>query len=181
MYKREGRQLECKVTLTSYTGLLKTVVAFSNDIGGIIVIGLEDKTLKPVGISEDLLEKYMEEIPRAIYDAVTPYCMPQLRTRLIDDKVLLEVDVVRGAKKPYFLKSEGTPKGVYVRVGAHNKRASSELLEDLFREGRRGYWDEEMVRMFFPPKPKHHEFTEALKSLSGMVFREAAKLLPIRL
>jgi len=72
----------------------------------------------PIGLTEDQLEKYMEEIPRSIFDAITPYCMPQLSTRLIDKKIVLEIDVVRGAKKPYFLKSEGTPKGVYIRIQA---------------------------------------------------------------
>jgi len=143
MKQREGRQVEYKEQLSSYSGILKTIVAFSNDIGGKIYVGIEDKSLIPKGLTEEQVEKYLEEIPRAIYDAITPYCMPQLRTLLIDDRVILEVDVVKGARKPYFLKSEGTPKGVYIRVGAHSKKATPELLKDLYREGQRLYWDEE--------------------------------------
>lgn len=145
MDEREGRQLEYKKEFSSYTSLYKAIVAFSNDIGGKIIVGVEDKTLLTLGLDEEQIEKYLEEIPRAIFDAISPYCMPQLSTRLVGEKVILEIDVVRGAKKPYFLKSEGMPKGVYIRVGAHNKRVSPELLEDLFREGKRLYWDEEVV------------------------------------
>jgi len=44
MDKREGRQLEYKENLHTYRGLLKTVIAFSNDIGGKIIVGIKDKT-----------------------------------------------------------------------------------------------------------------------------------------
>ena len=145
MKEREGRQIEYKELLSSYSGILKTIVAFSNDIGGKIYVGIEDKTMIPKGLTDEQVEKYLEEIPRAIYDAITPYCMPQLRTLLIDNQVILEIDIVKGARKPYFLKAEGTPKGVYVRIGAHNKKATPELLKDLYREGQRLYWDEEEV------------------------------------
>lgn len=81
MNEREGRQLEYKEKLNSYNNLLKTVIAFSNDIGGKIVIGVADKTLATVGLSEDYLEKYLEEIPRAIFDAITSYSIPQSQSQ----------------------------------------------------------------------------------------------------
>lgn len=33
------------------------------------------------------------------------------------------------------------------------------------------FWDEEMVKLFFPPKSKKNEFIDALKSILAMIFR----------
>jgi ATP-dependent DNA helicase RecG len=59
----------------------------------------------------------------------------------------LVILVSPGQKKPYFIKAEGIPKGVYYRVGAHNKRANEDLMEDLMLESERKYWDEEITNV----------------------------------
>ena len=144
MLQREGRQIEYKEKLSNYKGIIKTIIAFSNDIGGTIFIGIEDRQRTVIGLEEAELEKYLEEIPQAIYDAISPYCMPNLSTQTLNDKTVLHINVVPGARKPYFLKSEGTHRGSYIRAGAHTKCATTELLEDLFRQGQRRWWDEEL-------------------------------------
>ncbi len=140
---REGRQIEYKKSIENYKSICKTIVAFSNDIGGTITIGIEDKILKVIGLTESSIEQYLEDMPKAIYDAISPYCVPEVTTQLIDDKPVITIKVHKGERKPYFIKSEGTLKGIYIRVGAHNKRATPETIEDLHREGTRKHWDEE--------------------------------------
>ena len=46
----EGKTLEFKENAQSLPGIIKTVVAFANTAGGTIVIGVEDRTKKIVGI-----------------------------------------------------------------------------------------------------------------------------------
>lgn len=143
--QREGRQLEFKRELKNYEHLIRTVVAFSNDIGGTIIIGVNDGSQEVVGLGSDEIERLMEDIPKAIYDAVAPYCIPRLRTRTIDNRVLVEVEVFPGQRKPYYVKQEGVPKGVYYRVGPHNRRARDELVEDLVRTSRGESYDEQLL------------------------------------
>ena len=45
----EGRRLELKEQLPSGSNLVKTVIAFSNDAGGEIYLGVKDETREYVG------------------------------------------------------------------------------------------------------------------------------------
>jgi len=141
--KREGRQLEYKEMLNDYRSICRTIVAFSNDIGGDILVGVRDAGRSLVGLSEEQVEQYLEDVPKAAFDAIAPYCVPELTTQWVGEKCLVRIRVHPGERKPYLIKSEGTPKGVYVRVGAHSRRATPELHEDLLRQGARRSWDEE--------------------------------------
>ncbi len=144
LLEKEGRQREYKDFLNSYGKLHQTVVAFSNDIGGDIIIGVSDSG-KVVGLTEGLVDKYLEELARSIYDAVSPACLPKIGTRILDGKTLVELNVHQGSKKPYFIKSQGVPDGVYIRVGAHNKVASKDILEELLLSGKRVEFDDTPV------------------------------------
>jgi ATP-dependent DNA helicase RecG len=142
-FEREGRQIEYKQEIDNYKAICKSIVAFANDIGGTITIGVQDKTFNISNLSDTLIEQYLEDLPKAIFDTISPYCVPEITTQLIDSKTVILIKVNKGEKKPYFIKSEGIPKGVYIRIGAHNKRVTKEILEDLQREAVRKYWDEE--------------------------------------
>jgi predicted HTH transcriptional regulator len=48
---------------------LKTVVSFANTIGGKLIIGVEDKTHKVVGVNDDTLFQTMDSITNACLDA----------------------------------------------------------------------------------------------------------------
>jgi len=48
--RNEGKTLEFKENAESLNGIIKTVIAFANTAGGIIVIGVEDKgAIKKIG------------------------------------------------------------------------------------------------------------------------------------
>ena len=49
----EGRKLEFKEELPAKIILAKTIVAFSNDAGGELYIGIKDKPREVVGLEED--------------------------------------------------------------------------------------------------------------------------------
>lgn len=40
----EGKTFECKPAFSSPDGVIKTLVAFANTSGGVLLIGVEDKT-----------------------------------------------------------------------------------------------------------------------------------------
>ena len=63
----EGRRLEFKGELPSNSDIAKTIVAFANDAGGEIYIGVDDKPRRIIGLAEDSLMRIEEQICNLIY------------------------------------------------------------------------------------------------------------------
>lgn len=53
------------------------------------------------------------------------------------EESVLIIQIPPNLKKPYFMRTEGFPIGVYVWVGTSTRRASQDYIEDLVREGNR--------------------------------------------
>lgn len=140
---RESKSLEFKSKLPNFNSLVKTCISFANGAGGELIIGIEDKTHKIIGISDKVRERMYDDFPNCLYDSVSPLLMPQIYEKNIGDKQILIIKIWPGAKKPYFLKKDGTPKGIYVRIGTSTRRASEEAVEELIREQRHVPFDED--------------------------------------
>lgn len=72
--QNESKTLEFKENARSLTGIIKTVIAFANTSGGILLIGIKDKTKEIVGVSDSLQEE--ERIANAISDSIAPLIIP---------------------------------------------------------------------------------------------------------
>ncbi len=136
----EGKTLDFKRDLSSPKGLLKTLVAFANTAGGKVIIGVEDKTRRPVGIPSPLDEE--ERLCNLIADAIQPRLVPNIEMVTIDDQTLLIAEVFLSNSRPHFLKSEGPDNGVYVRLGSTNRKADRELIAELRRSAEGVAFDE---------------------------------------
>ena len=86
---------------------LKSVVAFANGHGGRIIFGVEDKTLKVTGISDEILFKEMDAIANTISDSCEPRIIPDISLQEIDGKTLIVVEIAPGMQRPYYIKSMG--------------------------------------------------------------------------
>ena len=144
----EERSLEYKENVSDYRSIIKTAVSFLNDIGGRIIIGVEDKTLKVTGLTQVDLENHIERIPQSLYDAISPTCRPIVRSMNIDGKQLIEISISAGTNKPYYITAEGKENGTFIRVGAHTKKANTLFIKELEREGLRKSFDSEPVLEF---------------------------------
>jgi predicted HTH transcriptional regulator len=140
---REGKNLELKENAGNLRKLVKTCIAFANGAGGEIVIGVEDETRRIKGIGDDARNRIYDDFPNCLYDSASPVLIPRIIERNISGAEVLVIVIYPGNKKPYFLKSDGYPKGVYVRVGSSTRRANTETIDDLIREQRRISYDEE--------------------------------------
>jgi len=67
----EGRTIEFKERLPKKSDLNKTIVAFSNDAGGTLILGIQEKSRQIVGIPEDELVEY-EELNKLQADSDKP-------------------------------------------------------------------------------------------------------------
>ena len=103
----EGRRIEFKERLPSTTDLCKTVVAFANDAGGEIFIGIKDNPRKVIGIPEEDLIKMEEKISNIIHDSCYPAILPDILFLNYKGKHIILVRIYKGNNPPYFIKSKG--------------------------------------------------------------------------
>lgn len=145
--KGENRKREFKQQLPSAANISKTVVAFSNGAGGKLIIGVANKG-EILGVIDREIMDLPDRISNIIYDTCYPAIIPEIYTENIDGKNILIVKIYPGNLKPYYIKSEGKLKGTYIRVGATNKPADIEMINELERQRRNMSFDEECVYDF---------------------------------
>lgn len=125
----EGKTLEFKQDLSSLKPILKTLVAFANTAGGILIIGRTDKG-EVVGV-EDIFSSE-EKLVNAIADSIHPPLMPEIEmsTHKGHSLIIVKVPFWRG---PFYLKSKGELEGTYIRLGSSSRPAGPEILAELKR------------------------------------------------
>lgn len=123
--QNEGKTLEFKENTKSLTSIIKAVIAFANTSGGNIVIGVEDKSKKIIGVNNALLDE--EKLASAIADSVEPLIMPDIQIVSVRHKELLVIQVPHMAG-PFYLKSVGIEKGTYIRLGSTNRIADQDSI-----------------------------------------------------
>ena len=139
----ESKTLELKEKLPDNKSIAKTVIAFANTGGGKIIVGINDK-LKITGVDANSVYALKDKIASVIFDSCSPDILPEIYTININGKLLLVIEIFRGNLMPYFLKSEEKTDGVYIRVGATNRKASPQIIEELQRHKRYVSFDEEI-------------------------------------
>ena len=126
----EGKTLEFKRDLSSRRNILRTLVAFANSAGGKLIIGVEDRTQKPVGVSDPLDQE--ERLCSMIADSIEPRLVPNIELVSLKDKTLLLVEVFLSNSRPHRIRTEGEA-GVYVRLGSTNRQADPDLINEIKR------------------------------------------------
>ena len=141
--KGESKTLELKEKLPKNSNIAKTVIAFSNTTGGKLIIGVNDER-EILGIEDIALFEIQDKIASIISDQCSPNIIPEIYSVNIENKLVLVIEVVRGNLKPYFLKSQGKAKGTYIRIGATNRLADLDNINELERQKRHISFDEEI-------------------------------------
>lgn len=121
---------------------MKTVVAFANTQGGRLVIGIDDKTHKIIGVDNDILFQTMDALTNAISDSCEPQIIPDIEPQTVEGKTVIVITVEAGKNRPYYIKSQGKAKGTYIRVAGTSRPAHQEKISELEMEGARISWDE---------------------------------------
>lgn len=141
----EGRRLEFKEAIPTKAELGKTIVAFSNDAGGVLYLGVRDEPREVVGIPEDDLMRVEEQVSNIIHDNCNPVIIPNISSVVFDDKYVLKVEIFRGNNLPYYLKTIGKKDGTYIRVGSSNRKATDEIIAELERQKRNTSFDADLI------------------------------------
>lgn len=127
----EGVQLDFKKTITSVEKIAKSLVAFANNKGGKLLIGVaDDGTIKGVKSEEE--EKYM------IMTAANQFCKPAIEPSFeevyIDEKIILIVDIPESNTKPHFALDNEKKWWAYIRIDDKSVLASKIIVEVLKSE-----------------------------------------------
>src|SRR5665648_147013 len=142
----ESKNLEFKVQLPNSNALAKTIVAFSNAGGGKLIIGVNDQG-EMIGLKPEVnIFELKDQVASIICDTCYPTVLPDIYTTTIDNHLFLIIEVYRGNLLPYYLKNKGKDEGVYIRVGATNRKASHENILELERQRMNISFDQEANR-----------------------------------
>lgn len=139
----EGKTLEFKRDLSSPDNLLRTLVAFANTAGGTVLVGVEDKTRRVVGVA-DVLEAE-ERIANLVADSIAPRLIADIEVHPWRNTHVVAITVHPGSALPFHLKKAGAREGVLVRIGSSNRRADAEMIAGLKRFGASESFDEQAI------------------------------------
>ena len=110
---------------------LKTVSAFANGIGGLLIFGVSNNR-EVTGLNTP--QDDAEYISRVIRDRIVPIPFFTLQSRMESDKSLLLVRVSPGTSTPYYYQADGR-KEAYIRVGNESIKAPDYRLNELILKG----------------------------------------------
>ena len=117
---------------------LKTVSAFANGSGGILVFGVADND-DIIGLTD--IKSASEFVSQKIKERIDP--LPEIFMELhkVDgDKDILTVKVMEGEETPYYYKGDGTMEA-FVRIGNETVTANAAELKRLVLRGRNSSYD----------------------------------------
>ncbi len=163
----EGRKIEFKSTLPTNANLNKTVMAFANDAGGELYIGIKDNPREVEGVEESKLIPLEEQISNSIHDNCAPIILPEILFLKAEGKHIIVVKIYKGSNPPYHLKSKGIQKGTYIRVGSSNHLADKDIIEELERQKRNVSFDALPVYAKELHDVDQHSFEEQYRQVTG--------------
>ena len=128
----ENQHLDFKYCISDCRKIARTLSAFANSDGGRILIGVRDNG-SIAGIKSDE-EIYMVDT------AAHLYCRPEItysiKLHTTEGKTMLEVEVIKGNKRPYQVKNENGRWLSYFRHNDQNLVANRVLLQIWRKEGK---------------------------------------------
>ena len=141
----ESRNLECKVELnkTETISWLKTVAGFANAEGGILYIGVEDKTHKLIGFSRKDADKERNFFNKGLNENLSP--RPQVKIDFIrylnNDRELFIIRAIipESDVKPVVLRYNNIPAIFMRRDGFTNGATYEEIIEMSVRSKKTQY------------------------------------------
>lgn len=134
---KESQTLEFKRDSSSLDSILKSVIAFANTVGGILLIGIEDDGTI-VGVTNS--SKVQEQLANSIAHRIKPQIIPDISVIDVKNKSVIVIQVEH-VPAPYFLENKGEESGVYYRLGNSNRLASKEMVAEMKRASHHPFFD----------------------------------------
>lgn len=118
---------------------LKSVSAFANTNGGVILFGVRDNDRVAVGLENVINDS--EKVTQFINTRITPLPRYELNTFVDNEKDFIELKIGDGPRTPYYYDHDGR-KEAYVRAGNESIPAPKHILDNLILKGQNVTYDE---------------------------------------
>ena len=133
--KAETSNIDYKIALEEKKpkSWLKSVSAFANSKGGIILFGVDDSTHELEGL--DNVQQVAEKITEIINARILPLPRYEINSFTEDGKDFLELKIGDGPSTPYYLVIDGR-KEAFIRSGNQSIPAPEHILNNLILKGK---------------------------------------------
>lgn len=133
--KAETSNIDYKVALEERKpkSWLKSVSAFANSKGGIILFGVYDSTHELEGLDD--IQQVAEKITEIINARILPLPRYEINSFTEDGKDFLELKIGDGPSTPYYLVIDGR-KEAFIRSGNQSIPAPEHILNNLILKGK---------------------------------------------
>lgn len=129
----EGTTLDFKKTITNNEKIAKSLVAFANNKGGQLLIGVaDDGSIK--GVKSEDEERYM--ITKSAHQFCKPAIEPDFEEIYVDDKLVLVVKIAESDTKPHYALDDNKKWWVYYRVKDKSILASKIIVDVIKKSGK---------------------------------------------
>ena len=174
----EGTTLDFKKTITSNEKIAKSLVAFANNKGGQLLIGVaDDGAIK--GVKSEDEERYM--ITKAAHQFCRPAIEPEFEEIYVDDKLVLVVKIPQSDTKPHYALDEHKKWWVYYRVNDKSILASKIIVDVIKKssdtEGQLIRYTEQEQKLFEFLKDEGRITLKQFSKLTRSSYRQAQKVL----
>ncbi|MCX2483606.1 helix-turn-helix domain-containing protein [Pedobacter sp. MR2016-24] len=127
----EGTTLDFKKTISNNEKIAKSLVAFANNRGGRLLIGVaDDGSIKGVKSEEE--EKYM--IIKSAHQFCKPAIEPEFEEVYVDSKLVLVATIAQSDTKPHYALDENKKWWAYFRVKDKSILASKIIVDVLKKD-----------------------------------------------
>ena len=128
--EKENKDLDFKLELPESKKIAQLVAALYNSRGGKIILGVEDKGRKLIGIKEP------QKAEHRFTQIIRHWCRldeePKIEFVKYKERNFIIIHCPKGKDTPYFVRGEHIPR---VRIGSSNMPANKEEIARLYREG----------------------------------------------
>jgi len=163
----EGLRLDFKKTITNNAKIAKSLVAFANNKGGQLLIGVaDDGSIK--GVKSEDEERYM--ILKSAHEFCRPALEPDFEEIYVDDKLVLAVTIHESDVKPHYALDDQKKWWAYIRINDKSVLASRIIIEVLKKDNHT-----EGVMINYTDDEK--KLLEYLKTNDKITLKEFSKLL----
>lgn len=138
----ETSTVQFKETIDSKDNFVSEMIAMSNTNGGVIIVGVADKTGEIIGLDYEKIQEYGNRISSWASDAIKPQIFVLTQVVSVEDKKVLIVNVKEGLTKPY----KDNNGCIWVKQGGDKRKLTdnNEIIR-LFQQSGVVYIDEIIV------------------------------------
>ncbi|MDX2246534.1 MAG: putative DNA binding domain-containing protein [Bacteroidia bacterium] len=135
----ETSTVQFKSNITNELSVAQEMVAFANSRGGLILIGVDDKTWNIMGLTDEDLRRLANLIVNSANEHVKSPLFVETETVIVDDKKVMVVYIPEGVDKPHKDK-DGI---IFLKNGANKRKVTSnEEILRLLSKGKNLFPDE---------------------------------------